>query len=124
MIYEPNPVNPLEILQIWTTPDGAICRSHYCWATKLIITGANTTTVNTPLPLTIVYKDWKDNFLTDESRPIHVNVTGPGKAQELVITPTNGQAEFDFMSAVTGTFKIQAIAEFPCEPAEIEVVVS
>jgi len=91
---------------------------------KILIISKTTTTVNTPIPISVVYFDWQDNPLPDENRPIRVVVTGPGQAQELILIPTNGQAEFDFVSEVPGTFKIQATAEFPCDSAEIEVVVS
>lgn len=124
MTYEVNSNNPQEILTVWETPDGAICRTHHCWATKLTITGDNAAQINTSLPLIVQYKDWQNNPLPNENRPIHISVSGPGQAQELILTPTNGQAEFDFVSAVPGTFIIRATAEFPCDSAEIEVVVS
>ncbi len=94
-----------------------------CSSTKLVITGVNNAAVNTPLPLMLAYQDWQNNPLPNENRPIHVNVTGPGQAQELVLTPTNGQVEFDFVSAVTGTYTITATAEFPCDAGTLEVTV-
>lgn len=114
----------LTIEEIQTETQLATIKTHYCWAKKLVISAGGATTVSTPLPVIVTYQDWQDNPLYDENRPIHISVTGPGQAQELVLIPTNGQAEFDFVSAVSGTFKIQATAEFPCDPAEIEVVVS
>ncbi|MGB9826796.1 MAG: hypothetical protein ACPLRU_08985 [Desulfofundulus sp.] len=112
------------IEEVITENQIATVMTHYCFATKLIILGSNTTTVNVQLPLIVSYRDWQDNLLQGENRPIHITVTGPGQAQELILTPVNGQAEFNFVSVVPGTFKIQVTAEFPCEPAEIEVVVS
>lgn len=102
----------------------AIIRTHYGWATKLVITGGNTVTAGAPLLLAVAYWDWQGNPLPDENQPVHITVTGPGQAQELALMPTNGQAEFDFVSAVAGTFKIRATAEFPCDPTELEVAVT
>jgi hypothetical protein len=124
MTYEVNIDNQEEILEVWKIPDGAICRTHYCWATKLVFSGGNATQINVNLSLIVQYKDWQDNPLPNENRPIHISVIGPGQTQELVLTPTNGQAEFDFVSAVPGTFIIRATAEFACDLAEIEVTVS
>ena len=36
----------------------------------------------------------------------------------------DGQAKVDFISEYAGVFKIRAMAEFPCDSAEIEVTVS
>lgn len=93
------------------------------FATKLAFSGDNSVAVNTSLPLTVSYLDWEGNLLPNENRPIHIFVTGSSKAQELVLTPINGSAEFDFVSAVAGTFILTATAEFPCDSAEIKVVV-
>lgn len=116
-----------EILQCETIDTGyqiiKIC-THHCFTRKIVATCEGQTTINTPITITLQYMDWQNNHLSDENRPVKVCVTGPGKTQELVLTPTNGQAEFDFVSEVPGTFTIKAEAEFPCDIAEIEVVVS
>lgn len=113
-----------KVEEIKTESQVAIVKTYYCWAKKLVISGGGATTVNALLPVVVAYHDWQGNPLPEENRLIHVSVTGPGRAQELILTPVNGQAEFDFMSEVPGTFVIRATAEFPCDPAEIEVVVS
>ena len=110
--------------KVVTETQVATVKTHYCWATKLVLLGNAATTINSPLPIAVAYRSWQDDPLPDENRPIHISVAGPGQAQELILTPVNGQAEFDFVSEVPGTFIIQAVAEFPCEPAEMEVVVT
>lgn len=114
----------MRIEEVITETQVAIVKTHYCWAKKLIISGCSATATNTPLPITVVYQDWQDNPLPDENRPIKITITGPGQPTELVLNPVGGQAEFDFVSEVAGTFKIRATAEFPCDSAEIEVTVS
>lgn len=123
-MYIPNPNNPQEILQQWTTTDGAVIGIHYCWDTKLATTGANTTALNTPLTLIVAFQDWQDNPLPDKNRPIKVIITGPGQPTELILNPVNGQAEFDFESPIAGTFIIQATADFACDAGTLEVTVN
>jgi len=91
---------------------------------KIVLTGDNLTEINTKLYLTASYCDWQGNPLPEENRTIYITVLGSGEAQEIVLEPMNGQCEFDFISEVPGTFIIRATAVFPCDPAEIEVVVS
>lgn len=114
----------LMIEEVETETQVAVIKTHYCWAKKLVISGSKVTMIDALLPLSVAYQDWQGNPLPDENRPIYITVVGPGQAQELILTPVDGQAEFDFVSAVAGTFIIRATAEFPCDPAEIEVVVS
>lgn len=97
-----------------------IAEGHVCFCTKIILTGSATATVGVPVAITATYLTWEDKPLPDENRPIRV----VANEQELVLTPTGGQAEFDFVSEVPGHFVIRATAEFPCDQAEIEVVVS
>lgn len=106
------------------SPNGNQVKSFKCATVKLAVNGPSIGVINSNIPIAVEYRDWQNNPLPDENCPIHITVTGPGQAQELVLTPTNGQAEFDFVSEVAGTFIIRATAEFPCDPAEIEVVVS
>ncbi len=87
---------------------------------KLEIIGATSTTVSTILPLVVRYKNWQDNLLPNENRPILIRI----EEQKLCLEPMDGQAEFDFISEYAGVFKIRATAEFPCDSAEIEVTVS
>jgi len=114
----------LRVEDVTTKNQIAIIKSHFCLAKKLAVEGPESAIVNNAVSITAKYQDWQNNPLSDENCPIHITVTGPGQAQELVLTPTNGQAEFDFVSEVPSTFIIRATAEFPCGPAEIEVVVS
>lgn len=114
----------VNIEQVKTATQVVTIKTHYCWTKKLVISCKNEAKINAPITVTVFYYDWQNNPLPEENRPIRITVTGPGKVQDLILIPTNGQAEFDFISEIPGTFKIQATAEFPCEPAEIEVVVS
>ena len=116
-----------EILKVETViknQNEIVIKSFHCWPVKLSLKGNIQTTVNTPVAFITNYLDWQDNPISDENRPIKVNVTGPGQPAELTLALANGQAEFDFVSAVAGAFKIRATAEFPCDQAEIGVVVS
>ena len=112
------------VYRVLELEDGGEVLAAVCHATKLIISGDRVTITNNVLSLKVTYRDWQGNLLLDENQPVHITVTGPGQAQELVLMPTNGQAEFDFVSAVAGTFKIRATAEFPCDPTELEVAVT
>lgn len=123
-MYMLNPDNPLEIIDRWSISDGAVCGTHHCWAAKLVIVGADTVAVNTPLPLAVSFQDWQDNPLPDENRTIKITVTGPGQPAELTLTPVNGQADFDFASDVSGSFFLRATATFGCDSGELEVVVN
>jgi len=106
------------------TQTALVAEGCVCFTTKIILTGPASLTMDIPATFRAEYYDWQGGSLIDENRPIHVSVSGPGQAQALVLTTVNGQTEFDFVSEVPGTFVIRATAEFPCDPAEVEVVVS
>lgn len=65
--------------------------------------------------VTAAYVDWQGEPMTDEDRPILVNITGT-VTQELTLTPVGGQATFDLPPAGC---VIQARADFPCDAAEL-----
>lgn len=123
-VFEAHGDETLVVEEVETENQAAIVKTHYCFAKKLVISGSGAAAVGSLLPVIVAYQDWQGNSLPDENRPIHVSVTGPGQAQKLVLTPVNGQAEFDFVSEVPGAFVIRATAEFPCDPAEVEVIVN
>lgn len=124
MVYTYEYDQVLERKTITKNQNEIVIKSFHCWPIKLAISGDVQAAVNTAIAFSVRYIDWQDNPLLNENRPIHITALGPGQSQELVLTPADGQAEFDFVSAVAGIFKIRATAEFPCDSAEIEVVVS
>lgn len=124
-MYMPNLINPLEILDRWSTPDGTTIGTHYCWDRKLSVSGPSAGTINTAIPYTATYKDWQNVSLASENRQVTIKITGPAQPSTLILTPVNGQANFNLNFPVTGTFKIHAEAVFAeCDFAEMEVVIS
>lgn len=110
--------------EINTGTQNAIIEKPYCMSKKLVIEGPVTCAINSPITATVKAFDWQNNPLPDENRPIKVTITGPGQPAELTLNPVNGQAEFDFESPIPGTFKIQAIADFPCDAGTLEAIVN
>jgi len=124
-MYIINPNNPNEVLKQWANPDGAICATHSGWVTKLALNCPTSGLVSTQVPIIVQYKDWEGNLLADVNDPVTITVDGPGEAnQELVLDMLSGQAEFDFISDIPGTFKIKAQTNILCDSVEVEVVIS
>lgn len=119
-----NEIFSIEVISTESQSEVTI-KSFHCWATRLSIAGNNRAIVDTANPITVEYQDWQGNALPDENHQIVVTVSGGRQRQELLLTPVNGVAEFDFISAVPGTFTIRVSAVgYPCEIGEMEVVVS
>ncbi|HOV79351.1 MAG TPA: hypothetical protein PK728_04535 [Bacillota bacterium] len=102
----------------------AIIKQHHTFITHLALSGPSTLTVNETGTFILTYQDWQGVPLPEENQPIKIIVIGSGQPSELILNPTNGQAEFDFESPIAGTFTIQATADFPCDPGILEVTVN
>ncbi len=94
-----------------------VVRTHHCFARKLVIEGNTSTTINTPLTLTVRLLDWEGNPL-DESLEARIAARGNTVTLQL----ENGVGELDFVSPIAGTFKIEAQAD-RCDEGTGEVVV-
>ncbi len=68
---------------------------------------------------------WEAKDLTDQNTPIAIEILSDGKViQTAELVPTNGIAEFDFISQHNGTFYINAYAKgINSQPDTAEVVV-
>lgn len=95
-----------------------VVRTHYCFARKLAIEGNNSVAVDTLLPLTVRLLDWQGNPLNDS---LEVRVTARGVTITLELV--EGVGDFDFVSPVAGTFKIETQAD-RCDEGLLEVVVN
>lgn len=110
-MYVLNPDNLQEILDRWSTPDGAVVGTHYCWFYQLTISGPASLAVNAPGTYTLTFKDWQDNALqTNDTVTVHT-VDADGKVQDITVNITNGTGTFQFTSAVAGTFTLNAQAQ-------------
>jgi len=89
---------------------------------RLQIIGQTSIPVNTSVTYMVEVYNW-ENLLISDSKPLIIKIIGPNQPAELILTPVNGQAEFDFESPISGTFTIRAEAAFLCDPAEMEVIV-
>jgi hypothetical protein len=94
-----------------------VVRTHHCFARKLVIEGNTSTTINTPLTLTVRLLDWNDNPLNES---LEVRITAKGVT--IVLELVDGVGDFDFVSPIAGTFKIEAQAD-RCDEGTGEVVV-
>lgn len=110
--------------EVITETQTAKVRTHYCFYSKITLTGENNAVVNSPITITAKYETWQGELIPEENRDIKITITGPAEPAEAILTPVNGQAEFDFVSPVEGTFKIRAKANFACDSAEMEVLVN
>ena len=90
------------------------------FATKIVISGKKTGAINEIIPFVAEFKNWEDSDLLEENSIIKLSIAG----LEQEVYPQNGKVEFDFTSEYAGVFDIKASTVFPCEIAEIEVVIS
>jgi hypothetical protein len=94
-----------------------VVRTHHCFAQKLVIEGTGSTTVDIPLTMTVRLLDWNDNPLNES---LEVRITAKGVT--IVLELVDGVGDFDFVSPIAGTFKIEAQAD-RCDEGTGEVVV-
>jgi len=123
-MYEIDGYEVLIVENVDTGNQVAIVRRHYAFVKKIILSGESQTVVGVTLPIVVKWQDWQGNDLVEETSNIKIIVTGLGQPMEQTLTPVNGQTEFDFESSIAGTFIIQTEADFPCDFAELEVIVN
>lgn len=119
------PDNVQEILAQETLPDGTKIATHHCWATRLAITGDAQVAAGVELPLSIAFQDWHGQALS-ANRQIAVTVAGPEQS-ETTLTPSGGQAVFNFQADTAGVYTVRASAAAPnfgCDDGMIEVTVA
>lgn len=110
MNYEQIGDEILAVTEDKTASQTAIVRQHYCYAKKLVIEGANTVSVNNPTTLTVKLKDWQDNLLL-ENITVNINISQDGAIVHTdVVSLVDGQAEFSFISEITGAFTVTALS--------------
>lgn len=94
-----------------------VVRTHHCFARKLVIEGNGSTTVDIPLTMTVRLMGWDDNPLNES---LEVRITAKGVT--IVLELVGGVGDFNFVSPIAGTFKIEAQAD-RCDEGTVEVVV-
>jgi len=115
----------LSVEEVVTSSQTAIVKRHYKFLKQIVLnTTTNITNINVPIQITVKWQDWQGNDLLEETSDIKITITGTGQSAEQTLTPANGQIEFDFESSVAGTFIIQTGVDFPCDFAELEVIVN
>ncbi|MDQ7790211.1 MAG: hypothetical protein RDU41_09190 [Clostridia bacterium] len=102
-------------------PDDPASWGHYCFATKIALTGPTTIQVGVPATYRVEYRDWQDNLLPNESRPIRIRA---GEI-ESVVEPIVGAGEFDLVvDYVFDKLIIEVCGDgFGCDRGVLEVVV-
>ena len=93
MIFERDGDDVVVVEEIKTPTQTAIIRKHYCNFAKVVVTGPSSLTVGVPATYQAEYRDWQDNLLPNESRPIRIRA---GEI-ESVVEPMVGAGEFDLV---------------------------
>ena len=83
----------LKVTSVTTATQEILERVHFCWVTKVVLTGPSVLTVGVPATFKATYYDWQDNLLPNESRPIRIRA---GEI-ESVVEPMVGAGEFDLV---------------------------
>jgi len=101
-----------------------VARFIKCAYLKLDICCADSVAVNQELDITIAYLDYEGNPQAN-SEDITVQVILEGEVvAERTITPINGTGNLVLEFAGPGEYRISAIGNCTCEPAEKKVIVN
>ncbi|MTV49836.1 hypothetical protein GJ688_12725 [Heliobacillus mobilis] len=119
-------IEDIYVYKVEKDRDSIFSKSFVGMTVKIVVTGAKTDlNMGEVLPIQVEYRDWQDNPLPDIVTPVFVTVKHSGdEPATLTLTPTDGKAEFDFISNAKGAFSINfASVELGCDSAVFNVEV-